>query len=291
MNLIREYSNIHAETITSKILNYTHLLSNESLVLLDNAKNLITNNAEKLYDDLLVYILSRFKSKHFKMTQEDFLNIYEVDITEELTGIDFTEKIPSKIKDIIYVYFDAEEYLDTSELDKFLDTIEQFINNDETPIDFFVAFPIFFIPFIARFRIEYGFEIGINLYVEKHLLCTDIYGEAHSSASVSAGIELGVVEFGGGLRGLLGYGRIGMIPKIDFKYLKAKIEYYVKLATLKFQVFAYLMMLFPKIIWLKIRFLLFTIRIPFIIFVLTRFEIGSQWTKGLQKYLSFEKDI
>ena len=291
MNLIKEYSNNHAETISSKILNYMHLLSNESLVILNNAGNFITKNVEDLYDNLLAYILSRFKSKHFKWDQEDLLHSYEIDITKELIGLDFTNKIPSKIKDIMSVNFDAEEYLDTRSLDKFLEKIDEYINNDETPIDFFVIFPIFFIPFIARFRLEYGFEIGINLYIEKHFLCTEFYGEAHSSASVSAGICLGVVEFGGGLRGLLGYGRVGMIPKIDFKYLKAKIEYYVKLATLKFQVFAYLMMLFPKIIWIKIKFIFFTIRIPFIIFELKRFEIGSQWTKGLQTYLSFEKDI
>ena len=294
MNLIKEYSNMHAETISSKILNYMHLLSNESLVILNNAENLITNNVENLYDDLLTYILSRFKSKHFKWDQKDILANNEIDMskeTEEQLGLNITNKIPDIIKDIIPIDFDAEEYLDTKALDKFLDSIDEFINNDEAPIDIFIIFPIFFIPFIARFRLEYGFEIGINLYVEKHLLCTEIYGEAHSSASVSAGIFLGIVEFGGGLRGLLGYGRIGMIPKIDFKYLKAKIEYYVKLATLKFQVFAYLMMLFPEIIWIKIKFIFFTIRIPFIIFVLKRFEIGSQWTKGLQTYLSFEKDI
>jgi hypothetical protein len=274
-----------------------HLLSNESLVILNNAGNFITKNVENLYDNLLAYILSRYKSKHFKWDQEDllyFLYSNILDITEELEELeeyDSKDKNPSTKKDKINVDFDAEEYLDTSSLVKFLEKIDEYINNDETPIDFFVIFPIFFIPFIARFRLEYGFEIGINLYIEKHFLCTEFYGEAHSSASVSAGIWLGVVEFGGGLRGLLGYGRVGMIPKIDFKYLKAKIEYYVKLATLKFQVFAYLMMLFPKIKWLKIRFLFFSIRIPIIIFELTRFEIGSQWTKGLQAYLSFEKDI
>jgi hypothetical protein len=270
-----------------------HLLSNESLTILNNAGTFITNNVENLYDDLLTYILSRFKPKHFKWNQEDLSHSYsyDIDITGEITGIDLFNYIPGKIKDIMSVNFDAEEYLNTSFLDKYLDKFDEYINNDETQIDYFIMFPIFYIPFIARFRLEYGFEIGINLYIENHLLCAEIYGEAHSSASVSACLELGVIEFGGGLRGLLGYGRVGMIPKIDFKYLKAKIEYYVKLTTLKFQVFAYLMMPFPRIRWTKIRFLFFTIRIPLIVFEPTRFEIGSQWTKGLQAYLSFEKDI
>ena len=49
---------------------------------------------------------------------------------------------------------------------------------------------------------------------------------------MSSGVFLGIFEFVGGLRELLGYGRIGMIPKIDFKYLKAKIEFYVKFAKI-----------------------------------------------------------
>ena len=294
MNLIKEYSNAHAETISSKILNYMHLLSNESLAILNNAGNLIAKNVENMYDDLLGYILSRFRSKHYKWDQKDLLGLDpEIDISQDVTGLDlnFTEKIPDLIKDKLSINFDAEEFLNSNVLDKFLGSIEEYINNDEAPIDIFIIFPIFFIPFIARFRLEYGFEIGINIYIEKHMLCTEFYGEAHSSASVSAGVFLGIVEFGGGLRGLLGYGRIGMIPKIDFKYLKAKIEFYVKLATLKFQVFAYLMMLLPKILWIKIRFLFLTIKIPIIILELKRFEIGSQWTNGLQLKLSTEKEI
>ena len=144
---------------------------------------------------------------------------------------------------------------------------------------------------MARFRLEYGFEIGIEIYTKNHYLCSHFYAEAHSCASVSAGIFLGIVEFGGGLRGLLGYGRVGMKPKIDFKYFLNKIEYYVKLATLKFQVFAYLLLPFPKIIWITIKFLFFSIRIPFIIFEQKRFEIGSQWTHGLQKYISTVKNF
>ena len=154
-----------------------------------------------------------------------------------------------------------------------------------------ITFPIFFIPFIARFRLEYGFEIGIEIYTKNHYLISHIYAEAHSCASASAGIFLGIVEFGGGLRGLLGYGRVGIKPQINFKYLINKMQYYVKLATLKFQVFAYLLLPFPDIIWINLRFLFFSIRIPFIVFVLKRFEIGDQWTTGLQKYISSEKEF
>jgi hypothetical protein len=172
-----------------------------------------------------------------------------------------------------------------------LESVDEYINKDETALELIIVSPIFFIPFIARFRLEYGFEIGIKIFTENHRLNTDFYGEAHSSASVTAGVYLGVLEFGGGLRGLLGYGRVGMMPFIDFKYLMSKIEYYVKLAALKFQVFAYLEMLFSRIKWISFRFVFITIRIPIILYLPTRFEIGSQWTHGLQKYISTTKNF
>jgi len=104
---------MNAETISSKILNYMNLLSNESLVILNNEKDLIANKVESLYDDLLSYISSIFTSKHFKLDQEDLLYSYEIDMTEEvekLRGLNITNKIPYKIKDIISNNFDAEKY-------------------------------------------------------------------------------------------------------------------------------------------------------------------------------------
>ena len=179
MNLIKEYSNMHAEKISSKILNYMHILSNESLTILNNSENLITKNFESIYEDLLGYILSRFRSKHYKWDLKDLLGLDpEIDISEEVTSLNlnFTEKIPDIAKDMLSINFDAEEFLNSNLLDKFIDSIEEYINNDEAPKGDFIIFPIFFIPFIARFRLEYGFEIGINLYIEKHILFKEFYG-------------------------------------------------------------------------------------------------------------------
>ena len=297
MNLIKKYSNNHSDIISSKVKDFMHLLSNDSIALLNDTKLSIKNNVEILYDDLLVYIMSKFKTKSFKFTQEDIENIddIEFDLTTLILGSDYPlinevgGYIASKYG--LKTNFDAEDYLDIGSLEKLLDSLDQYINNDKELFELQIPFNIFFIPFMARFRIEYGFEIGIEIYTNNHYLITHLYAEAHSCASASAGIFLGIVEFGGGLRGLLGYGRVGMKPKINFKYLINKIQFYVKLATLRFQVFAYLLLPFPEIIWINLRFLFFTIRIPLIIFVEKRFEIGSQWTTGLQKYISSEKEL
>ena len=236
--------------------------------------------------------MSKFNSKSFKFTQAD-LNNCEIDLTGYITeGDKVAENIATKSKKThLGINFDSEEYINDMELDNYLGNLEQYINDDEAPIDFKIEFPIFFIPFVARFRVEYGFEIGIEISTQNHFLSTDFYGEAHASASASAGIELGMVEFGGGLRGLFGYGRVGMKPFIDLKYFITKIEFYVKLATLKFQVFAYLILVLPRIKYIKIRFLYITIRIPIIMLIPTRFEIGSKWKKGLQKYISTTKEL
>ena len=298
MNLIEEYSINHLDEVSSKINDFMNLLANDSISILNDTILSIRSNVEKLYDNLLVYIMNKFQTKKFKFTQEDIIDNMQEEFISDLAQA-FVEEYSSYFEPIsqiaeksdLKINFDAEEYLDAIGLDKFLDSLEEYINNDEAPIEIAIPFAIFFIPFMARFRLEYGFEIGIEIYTKNHYLCSHFYAEAHSCASASAGIFLGIVEFGGGLRGLLGYGRIGMKPKIDFKYFLNKIEYYVKLATLKFQVFAYLLLPFPKIIWISIKFLFFNIRIPFIIWEQKRFEIGSQWTKGLQKYLSSEKEF
>jgi hypothetical protein len=283
---------MHVEAISSEVNNFIHLLSNESLIILNNTENFITKKVENLYDNLLIYIMSKFETKSVKYDNEDLKYSQVINLTPDITDDKDLNKIAETLQKYhLSVNFDQRDYIKTEDLEKFLESIEEFINKDEAPIDLFIVFPIFFIPFIARFRLEYGFEIGIKIFTENHRLITDFYGEAHSSASVSAGVELGVLEFGGGLRGLLGYGRVGMKPFIDFKYLMSKIEYYVKLATLKFQVFAYLEMLFPRIKWISFRFIFITIKIPIIIFIQTRFEIGSQWTQGLQKYISTTKNF
>ena len=295
MNLIKKYSNNHSDIISSKVKDFMHLLSNDSIVLLNDTTISIKNNVEKLYDDLLVYILSKFKTKSFKFTQEDIeKNEYDYDLTTLILGIDDplinnVGEYASKLG--VGINFDAEDYLDLSSLEKLLGSLDKYMNNDKTLFEIDIPFAIFSIPFIARFKLEYGFEIGIEIYTKNHYLISHLYAEAHSCASASAGIYLGTVEFGGGLRGLLGYGRVGIKPNINFKYLINKIEFYVKLATLRFQVFAYLLLPFPEIIWINVRFLFITIRIPFIIFVQKRFEIGSQWTTGLQKYISYEKEF
>ena len=297
MNLIKEYINNHTGLISNRTNDFMYLLSNTSITQLKDLGNTISNIIENLYDKLLVEIMSTFKSKKVKFNQRDLKIRKEFDLTP-LTNMNpdlIDPEIAQDIADIskitfLSVNFDSEEYLNEAGLDEFIQSIDQFINDDEAPIEITVIFPIFFIPFIAKFRLEYGFELGIKISTENRFLNTDFYAEAHSCASASAGVFLGVVEFGGGLRGLLGYGRVGMMPYIDFKYLISKIRYYVKLATLKFQVFAYMIHIFPRIYWITFRFMFFTVKIPIIILEPTRFEIGSQWTKGLQQYLYFDKN-
>jgi hypothetical protein len=72
MNLIKEYSNMHVEAISSEVNNFIHLLSNESLIILNNTENFISQKVENLYDNLLKYIMSKFETKSVKFDNEDF---------------------------------------------------------------------------------------------------------------------------------------------------------------------------------------------------------------------------
>ena len=125
MNLIKEYINKNAEIITSKIDDFMYLLSNTTIVQLKDLQNSIKYKVEKLYDDLLVYIMSKFNSKSFKFTQAD-LNNYEIDLTGYITeGDKVAENIAAKSKKThLGINFDSEEYINDMKLDNYLGNLE-----------------------------------------------------------------------------------------------------------------------------------------------------------------------
>ena len=283
-NSIKTHVENHKKNILFKINEFIYVVNNQSKLLLEQTKFMINDNIEKLYDKLLKNILSRFQEKTFKITEQNFQSNKEIDL------MDWDNPWDSKDSNIfkssgIGIDFDAEEYMKADNDDeKFINSIEEIMNNEDATLwETRIPVPLFGLPFIIRIRIEFGFEFGITISTANHNLISHLYAEAHSSVSAAGGLYLAALEFGGGLRGLLGYGKVGIKPDFNLKYLTSEIVYYYKLATARFQVFAYFEMLFPKIYWIKVKFLFVSVRIPIIFYEMKRFEVGSKWTKGLQK--------
>lgn len=292
-NLIKLYVQNHTKIITFQLNIFNNIVNNKSKLILEETQLNITENIEKLYDELLEYILSIFEDKSFKITEQDFYSpneIKEIDLANlkfpEYSGVSNFIKLSG-----IEANFDAEDYINTDKLEKFLNSIDKYMSNEDATLwEREIPVPLFGIPFILRFKIEYGFEFGVTISTNNHNLISHLYAEVHSCASATGGINLGIMEFGGGLRGLLGYGKAGIKINFNLKYLTSVVEYYYKLATARFQVFAYFEIPFPKIYWIKVRFLFVTVRIPFIKYEPKRFEVGSKWTNGLQKNYLSKKD-
>jgi hypothetical protein len=262
-------------------------------------KNPLNSIVSKLQTFLTPNKLSEFKNR-IESEIEEIIGVatYHYDQVKEIIELnihkiktyprELFEDVKDEAKDIL------NNLMDTA-LTKLLNYVDPFkISDKKTVLEhpkYQIVIMVLFIPFNFKLAFDYGFEYGIEFGTKDLAIYVDAFGEAYASVYATAGVGFGILEFGAGIGGDLGRGRVAIRPIFSLKSFSVELDAYIRISAFNFKVLV--TMTYPVIKLKKIkikicRWLKITIYIPIIVPVTRRY--GGIGYEGVMFEKHFLKD-
>ena len=239
-------------------------------------KNPLNSIVSKLQTFLTPTKLTEFKDR-IESEIEEIIGVatYHYDKVKEIIecNIDKIKTYPRELfEDVKEEAKDILNNLMDTALTKLLNLVEPFNISDKKDIlqhpKYEIVIMVLFIPFHFKLAFNYGFEYGIEFGTKDLAIYVDAFGEAYASVDATAGVGFGILEFGAGITGDLGRGRVAIRPIFSLKSFSVDLDAHIRIKAFSFGVVV--TMTYPTIELKKVkikicRWLKITILIPIIV--------------------------